>query len=151
MTDKPFVPERIYVPTKLNGALKGDKFFETPIIDGVEYIREDVLKEEYAQKMLYVNQQSYDLGRKQAIIDACEWLKEQEEMIGVSFQEDFIERFRKEMREELTEKVCNMKWNDKDDLIVEEILNAIEAVEYEMALNMSDVRQWLKNLKQRLS
>ena len=73
MRDKPFVPERIYVPTKLNGALKGDKFFETPI-DGVEYIREDVLKEEYTQKMLYVNQQSYDLGRKQAIIDACEWL-----------------------------------------------------------------------------
>lgn len=69
MTDKPFVPERIYVPTKLNGALKGDKFFETPI-DGVEYVREDVLKEEYAQKMLYVNRQSYDLGRKQAFIDA---------------------------------------------------------------------------------
>ena len=98
MTDKPFVPERIYVPTKLNGALKGDKFFETPI-DGVEYVREDVLKEEYAQKMLYANQQSYDLGRKQAIIDACEWLKEQEEMIGVSFQEDFIERFREAMEE----------------------------------------------------
>ena len=35
--------------------------------------------------MLYANQQSYDLGRKQAIIDVCEWLKEQEEMIGVSF------------------------------------------------------------------
>lgn len=45
MTDKPFVPERIYIPTKLNGALKGDKFFETPI-DGVEYVRKDLLKEE---------------------------------------------------------------------------------------------------------
>lgn len=98
MTDKPFVPERIYVPTKLNGALKGDKFFETPI-DGVEYIREDVLKEEYAQKIL---------------------------------------------------KAYDMKWNNKDDLMAEELYDAIEAVEYEMALNMSDAKQWLKNLKQRL-
>lgn len=52
MTDKPFVPERIYVPTKLNGALKGDKFFETPIIDGVEYVRKDVLKKEYSHSGL---------------------------------------------------------------------------------------------------
>ena len=25
---------------------------------------------------------------------ACEWLKEQDEMVGVSFEEDFIERFK---------------------------------------------------------
>ena len=42
MTDKSFVPERIYVPTKLNGALKVDKFFETPI-DGVEFIRKKAI------------------------------------------------------------------------------------------------------------
>ena len=42
-------------------------------------------------------------------------------------------------------------WSGEDERIVEEILDAIEAAEYEMALNMSDVRQWLKNLKQRLS
>lgn len=30
---------------------------------------------------------------------ACEWLLEQEETIGISFQEDFIERFRKAMQE----------------------------------------------------
>lgn len=42
MTDKPFVPERIYVPTKLNCALKGDKFFETPV-NGVEFIRKDTI------------------------------------------------------------------------------------------------------------
>lgn len=30
---------------------------------------------------------------------ACEWLRQQEEMIGVSFEEDFIERFKKEMEE----------------------------------------------------
>lgn len=29
----------------------------------------------------------------------CEWLKEQKEMVGVSFQDDFYERFRKAMEE----------------------------------------------------
>ena len=29
---------------------------------------------------------------------ACEWLKEQDEMIGISFQEDFIERLKKAMK-----------------------------------------------------
>lgn len=28
---------------------------------------------------------------------ACKWLTQQEEMIGVSFEEDFIERFKKAM------------------------------------------------------
>ena len=38
--------------------------------------------------------------QKQKMIDkACEWLVMQEEMIGVSFQEDFIERFKKAMEE----------------------------------------------------
>lgn len=32
---------------------------------------------------------------------ACEWLKEQDEMVGISFQEDFIERFRKAMGGEI--------------------------------------------------
>lgn len=73
MTDKPFIPERIYVPTKLNGALKGDRFFETPIIDGVEYVRKDVLKEEYSH---------YGLPEptKEILNDDWEWeiTKEQE-------------------------------------------------------------------------
>jgi hypothetical protein len=30
---------------------------------------------------------------------AISWLKEQEEMVGISFQEDFIERFKKYMEE----------------------------------------------------
>lgn len=30
---------------------------------------------------------------------ACEWLKHQEEMIGLSFEEDFIERFKNAMEE----------------------------------------------------
>lgn len=35
---------------------------------------------------------------KQLIEKACEWLREQKEMIGISFQEDFIERFKVEMK-----------------------------------------------------
>lgn len=35
---------------------------------------------------------------KQLIEKACEWLSEQKEMIGISFQEDFIERFKMEMK-----------------------------------------------------
>lgn len=30
---------------------------------------------------------------------ACEWLMQQEEMVGISFEDDFIERFRKAMEE----------------------------------------------------
>ena len=29
---------------------------------------------------------------------ACNWLREQKEMIGISFQEDFIERFKMAMK-----------------------------------------------------
>lgn len=38
--------------------------------------------------------------KKQWLDKACEWLKEQEEMIGISFQEDFIIRFREAMKGE---------------------------------------------------
>lgn len=31
---------------------------------------------------------------------ACNWLLHQEEMIGISFENDFIERFKKAMKEE---------------------------------------------------
>lgn len=34
------------------------------------------------------------LSREKLIDRACEWLKEQDEMVGISFQEDFIERFK---------------------------------------------------------
>ena len=30
---------------------------------------------------------------------ACEWLLHQEEMVGISFEDDFIERFKKAMEE----------------------------------------------------
>lgn len=29
---------------------------------------------------------------------ACDWLREQKEMVGISFQEDFIERFKMAMK-----------------------------------------------------
>lgn len=35
----------------------------------------------------------------QMIEKACEWLIQQEEMIGISFENDFIERFKKAMEE----------------------------------------------------
>ena len=46
----------------------------------------------------------YRIGKKQCkkkeLIDkACKWLLDQKEMIGVSFHEDFIERFRQAMKE----------------------------------------------------
>ena len=37
---------------------------------------------------------------KQELIEkACEWLLHQEEMVGISFEDDFIERFKKAMEE----------------------------------------------------
>lgn len=36
---------------------------------------------------------------KTMIEKACEWLIQQEEMIGISFENDFIERFKKAMEE----------------------------------------------------
>ena len=45
----------------------------------------------------------FELGWRAAdesmIEKACRWLKHQEEMIGVSFEEDFIERFKQAMEE----------------------------------------------------
>ena len=41
------------------------------------------------------------LADKTMIEKACDWLKHQEEMIGVSFEEDFIERFKKAMEDEI--------------------------------------------------
>lgn len=39
-------------------------------------------------------------GWHKAVELACDWLKEQGEMIGVSFQEDFLERFKNYMEGE---------------------------------------------------
>ena len=45
-------------------------------------------------------QDGFDAGaeaKEKMMEKACEWLKEQEEMVGVSFQNDFIEHFRNYM------------------------------------------------------
>ena len=40
----------------------------------------------------------YNAYKEKKLIEiACKWLREQKEMIGISFQEDFIERFKLEM------------------------------------------------------
>lgn len=45
------------------------------------------------------NVQTYnDFKAKQWLEKACSWLREQKELIGVSFQEDFIERFKIAMK-----------------------------------------------------
>ena len=51
----------------------------------------------------YINiQEAFEEGAKWAdytmIENACKWLIEQKEMIGISFQEDFIERFKMAMK-----------------------------------------------------
>lgn len=38
-------------------------------------------------------------AKENLIKEACEWLIQQEEMIGISFENDFIERFKKAMEE----------------------------------------------------
>lgn len=41
----------------------------------------------------------YNAYKEKRLIEiACKWLREQKEMIGISFQEDFIERFKMEMK-----------------------------------------------------
>ena len=46
----------------------------------------------------YIEGKTIDI-RKEIIEKACEWLMHQEEMIGISFEGDFIERFKKAMEE----------------------------------------------------
>lgn len=48
----------------------------------------------------YTDNIKIEYTRTDAFIEkACEWLREQEEMVGVSFQEDFLERFKNYMEE----------------------------------------------------
>lgn len=47
------------------------------------------------------NEDDIEYTRTDAFIEkAVEWLKEQDEIIGVSFQEDFLERFKNYMKGE---------------------------------------------------
>ena len=64
------------------------------LLDKQEYHNEDYTE--------YDIRQAFEAGAKWAdetmIENACKWLIEQKEMIGISFQEDFIERFKMAMK-----------------------------------------------------
>lgn len=68
-------PEKIYLTSDENNSYVFTQKRSDGI--GIEYTRTDVFIE-----------------------DAIGWLKEQDEMIGVSFQEDFLERFKNYMKGE---------------------------------------------------
>ena len=63
-------PDKIYVHVK-DGKVCNTWNSEWIGVNDIEYTRTDAFIEK-----------------------ACEWLKEQDEMVGVSFEEDFIERFK---------------------------------------------------------
>lgn len=69
MTDKPYIPEKIYIPTKLNGALYGNRYFEEPI-GGVEYIRTDAFVEK-ATNFLYdqLNNGTMEVGNIEKFVE----------------------------------------------------------------------------------
>lgn len=54
-------------------------------------------KEVNGKELLYVAQKTAERTKKEVIHKASEWLLHQEEMIGISFENDFIERFKKAM------------------------------------------------------
>jgi hypothetical protein len=68
-----------------------EKIYFSSIEDGTHYYTEAIpFEREYIE---YV--------RKDAFIEkASEWIKEQDEMVGISFTEDFIERFKNHMKGE---------------------------------------------------
>lgn len=76
---------------KVNEAPEKIYLFENPIDNTPDY--------RWLSKRSCENDIEYT--RTDAFIEkACEWLEEQDEMIGVSFQEDFIERFKNYMKGE---------------------------------------------------
>lgn len=69
-------PENIYLTKNLLGELRdGWDAQPSEVFTNIEYTRTDAFIEK-----------------------AISWLKEQDEMIGISFEEDFIERFKKYMK-----------------------------------------------------
>ena len=67
------------------------------------YIHPDIGGKEFLRPWLQraANSDSVEYTRTDAFIKkAISWLKEQNEMIGVSFQEDFLERFKNYMKGE---------------------------------------------------
>ena len=67
------------------------------IIEGIEWADNHPISN--GKELLYVAQKTAERTRKEDIRKACEWLRHQEEMIGISFEDDFIERFKKALEE----------------------------------------------------
>ena len=66
-------PEKIYI-------------FDNPILD-------------FTKLSVKQGDDDIEYTRTDAFIEkACKWLKEQDEMIGISFEEDFLERFKNYMK-----------------------------------------------------
>lgn len=63
----------------------------------------DATRSTHNQEIVNSYVTGYNKGKLDSKIEfikkACEWLLQQEEMIGVSFENDFIERFKKAMEE----------------------------------------------------
>ena len=108
-------PEKLYFNTSdINGVL--DIYSNKDPDDSIEYIRKDALVKYLFEEKGYpitlngellhwdeLNKHlaEYNKWKKDSFIEkAISWLKEQDEMIGVSFQEDFLERFKDYMKGE---------------------------------------------------
>ena len=62
-----------------------------------EEMMREARKHSYEEVMRHV--QTYNNYKMRQMIEkACNWLREQKEMIGISLQEDFIERFKMAMK-----------------------------------------------------
>jgi hypothetical protein len=71
--------------------------YEEGFIEGAKWADEH--PNPNGKELLYVAQKTAERTKKEVISKACEWLLHQEEMIGISFEDDFIERFKKAMEE----------------------------------------------------
>ena len=60
----------------------------------------DRVAEQAALEMAEWKDEQFKEEKKRWIEKAAEWLSQQDEMIGISFQEDFIERFKKVIKGE---------------------------------------------------
>ena len=108
MTQEPYIPTNIFIPTKLNGGLK-EEWLELPSSKGnhVEYIRKDI----HDKAMNTADEAFHEACEKirQQIIDnACDYLFAHMTLIVSFYDEDileyidrseFIKKFRKHMEE----------------------------------------------------
>lgn len=79
------------------GDVCNDKdFVEKAFIEGAKWADENP---QGMSKMRKDYEFLFMLKKQELIKKACEWILHQEEMIGISFEDDFIARFKKAMEE----------------------------------------------------